>query len=269
MCQRKTIHKYIQITIVLLRLYCINKSVVTGYKSHRHGCTFQSMTSVSSRVRWPAAVQQTSLIGSPTPAAVLCSHSRSGVSAERMQPLLCSSSEPPWRLNKPAVGERRWEEACAGERGTMVCWWCGRAVDRLLNLCPGCWDFCCSTNHLNAEEMLSLKKGRFLRMNSVRQPLKMSWIIWSCYILEQLNINLDFVLTAGSPSQPDTPLESFSINLLQPKFAKTTGLSNIYTYKKNAVLNVNFEDPLSNGLFQSLMWSLVLHEPLQSTLHNR
>lgn len=72
-------------------------------------------------------------------------------------------------------------------------------------------------------------------MNSARQPLKMPWIKWSCYILEQLDINLDFVLTAGSPPRPDTPLESFSINSLQPKFAKTTGLSNIYTYKKNAV----------------------------------
>lgn len=82
--------------------------------------------------------------------------SRSGVSAELTQLLLCSSSEPLW-----VSGAGR-EGACAGERGT---WWCAGdvagPVDRLLNLCPGCWDFCCWTNRLNAEEMLVIKKRTF------------------------------------------------------------------------------------------------------------
>lgn len=108
---------------------------------------------------------------SQTTAIVLCSYSRSRVSAE----LLCSSSEPLERFNTPTVGERRWKRTQEWEREltalshswreawqnigrwhvrirhsrpaecrrelllssdvtrTIVCWWCGRAVDRLWN----------------------------------------------------------------------------------------------------------------------------------------
>lgn len=49
---------------------------------------------------------------SQTTAIVLCSYSRSRVSAE----LLCSSSEPLERFNTPTVGERRWKRTQEWER---------------------------------------------------------------------------------------------------------------------------------------------------------
>lgn len=170
---------------------------------------------------------------SQTTAIVLCSYSRSRVSAE----LLCSSSEPLERFNTPTVGERRWKRTQEWEREltalsltlegklgkTSAGDTSGSVTAALPNAdgsscCPQTWPGpscagdvaelwnpslswilwfwhtgCCWANSNLNKILITKKKGHFLRINSARQPLKMPWFIWSCYVLEQLVINLDFV----------------------------------------------------------------------------
>lgn len=192
MCKRNE-DKYVQITAT----YTLLRSQVRSDLSHSDKDVSYSVTSVlQAEMQRPAEVQQTSLI--QMTAVVIWSYSRSRVSTELMKTLRCAAVTLSHSRGRAALGSgdpQRWPGPCVPVLWTS-CW---------IGVSPGQWwlwhtGLSWTNDDLNFKQMLIKKTFSQDEFNQI--TIKMLWSKWSCYILEQLDRNVDFSVIWNYTTMP-------------------------------------------------------------------